>query len=74
MALRERVVAFVEKGHSHLAAAARFEVSVRFVNDMVIQKREAHSLEPRTQGNGGGPVSWPVIGTGSKLGCWQSRI
>jgi len=54
MALRERVVVFVEEGHSHRAAAAHFRVSVKFVNDMVILKREAGSLMPRTQGNGGG--------------------
>ena len=54
MALRERVAAFVEEGHSHRAAAARFRVSVKFVNDMVILKREAGGLEPRPQGNGGG--------------------
>lgn len=54
MALRERVVAFVEEGHSHRAAAARFRVSVKFVNDMVILKRETGGLEPRVQGNGGG--------------------
>ncbi len=54
MALRERVVAFVEEGHSHRAVAARLRVSVKFVNDMVILKREAGGLEPRPQGNGGG--------------------
>ena len=54
MALRERVVAFVEEGDSHRAAAARFRVSVKFVNDMVILKRETGGLEPRRQGNGGG--------------------
>lgn len=54
MALRERVVACVEEGHSHRAAAARFRVSVKFVNDMVILKRETGGLEPRAQGNGGG--------------------
>jgi transposase len=54
MALRERVVAFVEEGHSHRAAAARFRVSVKFVNDMVLLKRETGGLEPRRQGNGGG--------------------
>ncbi|KZL28944.1 helix-turn-helix domain-containing protein [Pseudovibrio sp. WM33] len=54
MALRERVVAFVEEGHSHRAAAARFRGSVRFVNDLVILKRETGGLEPRAQGNGGG--------------------
>lgn len=54
MALRDRVVAFVGEGHSHRAAAARFRVSVKFVNDMVILKRETGRLEPRPQGNGGG--------------------
>jgi transposase len=54
MALRVRVVGFVEEGHSHRAAAARFRVSVKFVNDMVILKRETGGLEPRAQGNGGG--------------------
>ena len=65
MALRERVVAFVEEGHSHRAAAARFRVSVKFVNDMVILKRETGGLEPRAQGNGGGH---------GKLGAVQSWI
>ena len=54
MALRERVVAFVEEGNSHRAAARRFRVSVRFVNDMVILKRETGGLAPKRQGNGGG--------------------
>jgi transposase len=44
MALRERVVAFVEEGHSHRAVAAGFRVSVKFVNDMVILKRERGGL------------------------------
>ena len=52
--LRERVVAFVEEGHSHRSVAVRFRVSVKFVNDMVILKRETGGLEPRAQGNGGG--------------------
>lgn len=54
VALRERVIAFVEDGHSHRAAAKRFRVSVTFVNDMVILKRETGGPEPRAQGNGGG--------------------
>jgi transposase len=54
MALRERVVACVEEGYSHRATAARFRVSVKFVNDMVILKRETGGLAPRVQGNGGG--------------------
>lgn len=48
------MVACVEEGNSHRAAAARFRVSVKFVNDMVILKRETGSLQPRAQGNGGG--------------------
>lgn len=51
--LRARVVDFVEEGHSHRAAAAHFRVSVRFVNDMVILKRETGSLSPKRQGHGG---------------------
>ena len=42
--LRERVVAFVEEGHSHRASASRFRVLPRFVNDMVILKRDTGSL------------------------------
>ena len=52
--LRERVVAFVEEGNSHRSTAAHFRVSVKFVNGMVILKRETGSLEPLAQGNGGG--------------------
>ena len=33
--LRRRVVAHVEGGHTHHSAAARFDVSVKFVNDVV---------------------------------------
>ena len=51
--LRERVVAFVEEGHTHRAAAAHFRVSPRFVNNMVILKRETGSLEAKPQGHGG---------------------
>jgi transposase len=52
--LRKRVVAFVADGHSRRSAAARFRASVKFVNDMVILKRETGGLQPRRQGNGGG--------------------
>ena len=54
MELRQRVVDFVEEGHTHRAAAAQFRVSIKFVNDMVILKRETGSLEAKPQGNGGG--------------------
>ena len=54
MELRQRVVDFVEEGHSHRAAAARFRVSIKFVNDMVLLKGRTGSLDPKPQGNGGG--------------------
>lgn len=61
MALRERVVACVEEGYSHRATAARFQVSVKFVNDMIILKRETGGLAPRAQGNGGGHGKLEVV-------------
>ena len=51
MELRSRVVAFVEEGHGHREAARHFRVSPKFVNDMVILKRESGGLVPRQQGN-----------------------
>ena len=52
MELHTRMVDFVEEGNSHRAAAARFRVSVKFVNDMVRLKlkRETGSPEPKPQG------------------------
>lgn len=52
--LRQRVVDFVEEGNTHRAAATRFRVSIKFVNDMVLLKRRTGSLDPKPQGNGGG--------------------
>ena len=52
--LRQRVVSFVEEGHTHRSAAAQFRVSVKFVNDMVLLKRATGSLQAKPQGNGGG--------------------
>lgn len=54
MALRERVVAFVDEGHGHREAARHVRVSPRFVNDLIKRRRETGSLEPLRQGNGGG--------------------
>lgn len=51
--LRQRVVAHVEAGNTHHSAAGRFDVSVKFVNDMVKLKRETGSLAPKRQGNPG---------------------
>ena len=53
MVLRERVVRHVLAGNSHRSAAARYEVSIKFVNDMMKLKREQGSLEPKVQGNPG---------------------
>lgn len=50
--LRERVADFVEEGHTHRATAAHFRGSMRFVDDMVILKRETGSLAPKRQGHG----------------------
>ena len=52
--LRQRVVDFVTEGNTHRSAAARFRVSVKFVNDMVKLRRATGSLAPKPQGNGGG--------------------
>lgn len=38
--LRQRVDGFVEQGHSHRETARIFQVSVRFVNNMVLLTRE----------------------------------
>ncbi|MGX1260028.1 transposase [Sinorhizobium fredii] len=54
IALRSRVVAFVEEGRSHREAARHFRVSPRFVNNLVILKRETGSVSPRRQGHLGG--------------------
>lgn len=51
--LRERVVAFVDEGHTHRAAAVHFRVSPRLANDMIILRRQTGSLVPKPQGHGG---------------------
>jgi transposase len=52
--LRQRVVDHVAEGNTHRSTAARFKVSVKFVNDMVKLKKAAGGLAPKAQGNGGG--------------------
>ena len=52
--LRSRVIAYVDEGHGHRAAARHFRVSPKFVNDLVNLRRATGSLAPRRQGNGGG--------------------
>ena len=52
--LRRRVVDHVAEGNTHRSTALRFRVSVKFVNDMVKLMKEAGSLAPKGQRNGGG--------------------
>ena len=52
--LRQRVVDHVAEGNTHRSTAARFKVSVRFVNDMVKLVKATGGLAPKAQGNGGG--------------------
>jgi transposase len=48
--LRERVVRFVEEGHSRRAAAAHFKVSVSFVVNLMSAFRATGSLAPKPSG------------------------
>ena len=48
--LRERVVGFVENGHSRRAAAAHFRVSVSFVVNLMKAVRTRGSFEPKPSG------------------------
>ena len=48
--LRERVVCFVDEGHSRHAAAAHFRVSVSFVVNLVKAFRVRGSLAPKPSG------------------------
>jgi transposase len=48
--LRERVVAFVEGGHSRRAAAAHFDVSPSFVINLMSLVRQTGSVEPKPRG------------------------
>ncbi len=52
--LRQRVVDHVAEGNTHRSTAARFKVSVKFVNAMVKLKATTGGLVPKAQGNGGG--------------------
>ncbi len=51
--IRERVVAYVEAGHTHRAAARVYSTSVSFVNSMVKLRVQTGSLSPKKQGNPG---------------------
>ena len=51
MRLAAFTVVFVEEGHGHREAARHCRVSPRFVNDLVIPKRDSGGLLPKAQGN-----------------------
>ena len=65
--LRQRVMDYVAEGNTHRSAAARFKVSVKFVNDMVKLMTANGGLTPKAQGNGGGH------GKLSSLKVWIAR-
>jgi len=48
--LRQRLVAFVESGHSRHEAAARFKTSVSFAVDLMKLWGATGSVEPRPRG------------------------
>lgn len=54
IALRERVVAFVNEGNTNREAARHFRVSPRFVNNMMILHCSSGSLSPARQGHPSG--------------------
>lgn len=51
----------VAEGNTHRSTAARFKVSVKFVNDMVKLKAVTGGLAPKAQGNGGGHGKLSVL-------------
>ena len=51
--LRRRVVSHVAADNTHLSAAARFDVSVKFANDMVKLTQQTGALARERQGNPG---------------------
>ena len=51
MALRDRVVVFIDEGNSHREAARHVRVSPRFVNDMTKLRRDTGQLAAKRQGD-----------------------
>ena len=51
--LQRRVVSHVAISNTHHSAAARFDVSVKFVNDMVKLTQQTGALAPKRRGNPG---------------------
>lgn len=54
--LRSRVAEAVDAGQSWRAAAARFRVSVGFINKLLRQRRQTGSIEPRRGWTGSKPA------------------
>jgi hypothetical protein len=70
--LRQRVVDHVAEGNTHRSTAARFKVSVKFVNDMVKLMKTTGGLVPKAQGNGGGHGKLSSLKDGSPAGSRRS--
>ena len=51
--LRQHDVAHVEASNTHRSAAARFDVCIKFINDMVKLKRETGALSTTLRGDSG---------------------
>jgi len=68
--LRERVVGFVEDGHSRHAAAAHFKVSVSFVVNLMKAVRMRGSFAPKPSGPRQARTA-SVVSFGA--GCRESR-
>jgi len=66
-------MAFVEEGNGHREAARHFRVSPRFMNDMVILKRESGGLLPKVQGNHSEGELAPTL-PGFGIGSWPREI
>jgi transposase len=60
--LRERVVGYVDAGHSRHAAAAHFRVSVSFVVILMRNYRKTESLAPRPVAVAAIPSSTRIVG------------
>ena len=57
--LRQRVVDHVAEGNTHRSAAARFKVSVKFVNDMVKLMTATGALRQRRRATAADMESCP---------------
>ena len=69
--LRERVVSYVEAGHSRRAAAAHFRVSPSFVINLMTAFRQRGAVTPKALG--GWRHSKPTRTASSSCAGWRRR-